>query len=86
VRGLQWWNSGSWDEIGSADTVVWTSQRALRRARMVRCAKIAVAVVMAAALGAILVLAAVRRGFAPEREAGIQVGACRPARSFVPPL
>ena len=72
--------------MGSADTVVWTSQRALRRIRVYRRAKIVLAVVTAAALAAIFALALVRRGFAPEPEAGIQVGACRPARSFVPPL
>lgn len=86
VRGLKWWTSGSWEDVGSPDTVVWTSRRAIRRVHAYRRTKVALAVLTAAALLAIFALAAVRRGFAPEPEAGIQVGACRPARSFVPPL
>jgi hypothetical protein len=56
VRGLQWWNSGSWN-VGDPDRRVWTDVRTLRRLRAVRRVKIAVALVLAAALGTVVVLA-----------------------------
>jgi hypothetical protein len=85
MRGLQWWNSGDWT-VGDPDAVIWTSRRALRRARMMRRAKVVVAVAVAAVIGVILLLVCARRGFAPGPEAGIQVGACPPVPSSVRPL
>jgi hypothetical protein len=86
VRGLQWWNSGSWTTIGDPDAVVWTNRSALRRARALRTARWVVALAVAAAIGVTLVLTFARRGFAPGPEAGIQVGACPPVRSLAQPL
>jgi hypothetical protein len=55
VRGLQWWNSSS--PVGDPDGMVWTDVRTLRRLRAVRTVKVALAVVLAAALGTVIVLA-----------------------------
>jgi hypothetical protein len=56
VRGLQWWTSAS-SPLGDPDGMVWTDVRTLRRLRAVRRVKVALAVVLAAALGTIIVLA-----------------------------
>ena len=72
MRGLQWWNSGSWNlgvgtprvlpsypggSLGSADEMVWTDVRTLRRLRARRGLKLALTVVLAAALGTVIVVA-----------------------------
>ena len=56
VRGLQWWNSSS-SPLGDPDGMVWTDVRTLRRLRAVRRLKVALAVVLAAALGTAIVVA-----------------------------
>ena len=56
MRGIQWWNSGSWD-VGDPDRRVWTDVRTVRRLRAVRGLKVAAAIVLAAALGTVVVLA-----------------------------
>jgi hypothetical protein len=58
VRGLPWWNSGS-SPLGDPDGIVWTDVRTLRRVRAVRRVKVALAVVLAAALGAVVIVFAV---------------------------
>ncbi len=51
MRGLPWWTSGSLP-LGDPDAMVWTDVRTLRRLRVLRRLKVALAVVLAAALGA----------------------------------
>ncbi|HEY3818522.1 MAG TPA: hypothetical protein VGL81_15215 [Polyangiaceae bacterium] len=64
MRGLQWWNS-SVSPIGDPDGMVWTDLRTLRRLRAVRRVKLALAVVLAATLGAVIVLAFAQLHTAP---------------------
>ncbi len=59
MRGLQWWTSGS-SPLGDPDGRVWTDVRTLRRLRVVRRVKLALAVVLAAALGTVVFLAFVQ--------------------------
>ena len=56
MRGLQWWTSGSLP-LGDPDGMVWTDVRTLRRVRALRRFKVALAVVLAAALGAVVLVA-----------------------------
>ena len=56
MRGLPWWNSSS-SILGDPDGMVWTDLRTLRRVRAVRTLKLALAVVLAAALGTAILVA-----------------------------
>lgn len=56
MRGVQWWNSSSW-EIGDPDAMVWTNRRTLRRARLMRSAAFAFVLAVGAAAGALAALA-----------------------------
>ncbi|HEX8793982.1 MAG TPA: hypothetical protein VF765_23735 [Polyangiaceae bacterium] len=56
MRGVQWWNSASC-AIGDPDGMVWTSRRALRRARLLRAAAFAFVLAVGAAAGALAAVA-----------------------------
>jgi hypothetical protein len=55
VRGVQWWNSSAWTS-SDPDVMVWTSQRSLRRARLLRTAVFAFCLTVGAAAGALAAL------------------------------
>jgi len=55
VRGVQWWNSSAWTS-SDPDVMVWTSQRSLRRARLLRTAVFACVLTVGAAAGALAAL------------------------------
>jgi hypothetical protein len=56
VRGVQWWNSSPWIDT-DPDAVLWTTCRAVRRARRMRAAALAFVVVAGAAAGVLAGLA-----------------------------
>ena len=56
VRGVQWWNSSAWT-TDNPDVMLWTSRRALRRARLLRAAAFAFVLAVGAAAGTLAALA-----------------------------